>query len=83
MTSMTVEYLCGKLSRDADVGVRDIGRRCLEEYNDFTGLKYAGLAAQDEERVAAAARTARASDDLMRTRLLDEGAHMIRVILAR
>lgn len=81
MTGTTAVYLCGKLSHDSDKGVREIGRRCLREYSEFTGMKYARLTAWDEERVTAAARAARASHDLTRARLLDEGAHMIRAAL--
>jgi hypothetical protein len=81
MTGMTAVYLCGRLSRDADERVREIGRRCLREYSEFTGMKYARLTTRDEEWVAAAAHAAREKRDLARARLLDEGADMIRGIL--
>lgn len=82
MTSPTVVQLCGKLLRDSDAGVREIGKRCMREYDEFSGMRYAHLTTRDEERVLAAASVARKSDDVDRAVVLDAAAHMIRTALA-
>ena len=78
MASPALVYLCAKLAQDPNAGVREIGQRCMREFDEFAGMKYARLTAQDEARLVALAQTARASDDLERAELLDEAAEMIR-----
>jgi hypothetical protein len=70
--------LCGMLSRDADLRVRAIGRRCLNSYDSVAGLRYASLTNGEAEYMSAAAMTARASLDVYRAELLDRAATMIR-----
>ncbi len=82
MTIPQAVQLCVKLSRDRDAGVREISRRCLSAYSEFTGMKYARLTPQDEERMTLAAQVAGDGTDRGRARLLDDGVVMIRQLLA-
>lgn len=82
MSSPTMVQLCGKLLRDSDAGIREIGKRCMREYDEFSGMRYAHLTARDRDCVAAAARAARTSDDPERAGLLDAAELMISEALA-
>ncbi|MDQ6827812.1 MAG: hypothetical protein M3081_02990 [Gemmatimonadota bacterium] len=77
MTSPTIVQLFSKLSHDSDAEMRRIGQRCMRDYDEFSGMKYARLTALDEERVVAAAKAARAGDDRLRAGLLEAAASMI------
>ncbi|MEP6691658.1 MAG: hypothetical protein ABJD07_10900 [Gemmatimonadaceae bacterium] len=81
MTSPQVIQLCVKLSRDSDAGVREISRRCLSSYSEFTGMKYARLTSQDVERMTVAAQVAKGGADRGRARLLGDGVLMIQQLL--
>ncbi len=82
MSSPIVVQLCGKLLRDSDAGIREIGKRCMREYDEFSGMRYAHLTERDKQRVVAAATVARKSDDSERAGVLDAAAHMITEVLA-
>ncbi len=77
MTSPSIVQLFSKLSHDSDAEMRRIGQRCMREYDEFAGMKYARLTLHDEERVVAAAKAARASDDRLRAGLLEAAATQI------
>ncbi|MGI8496033.1 MAG: hypothetical protein ACR2OG_00380 [Gemmatimonadaceae bacterium] len=82
MTSPTMVQLCGKIARDSDEHVRSIGQRCLRDYDEFSGLKYARLTAGDEQLILSAALSAHASKDASRGDLLDELSLLIRATRA-
>jgi hypothetical protein len=81
MTSPIVVLLCDRLLHDTDVSVREIARRCLASYTEDDGMRFARLTSGDEARLAAAAKAARESDDLIRAALLDQGVKMVGVAL--
>jgi hypothetical protein len=78
MGSPALVYLFAKLAQDSNAGVREIGQRCMREFDEFAGVKYARLTAQDESRLAVAAQAAREDDDVTRAEVLEEGAEMVR-----
>jgi hypothetical protein len=82
MSSPSVAQLCVRLGDELEPGVREIGRRCLAAFTEFTGLRYARLTAADAERLSLAARQARALDEEERAALLEDGARMIHAELA-
>jgi hypothetical protein len=73
--------LCFKLAHDADADVKSIGRRCLRAYDEFVGLRYAGLTEHDVGQLAAAAQAARTHGDAVRAGLLDEALRVVRAVL--
>jgi hypothetical protein len=77
MASPKIIQLCGKLSHDSDPSVKEIGLRCLREWDEFFGMKYARLTTLDEERMTEAARDARDNHEIDRAELLDAGGQMI------
>lgn len=77
MSDATV-HLSRQMADDSDAAVRAIGKRCLREYDEFVGMRYAGLTALDSARVEAAATVARAGADESRAEMLDACAAMIR-----
>ncbi len=81
MSSSTVAQLCVRLGDETEPGVREIGRRCLAAFTEFTGLRYARLTTADAERLSLAAHRARALDEEDHAALLEEGARMIRAEL--
>jgi hypothetical protein len=78
MASPAKLYLCAKLAQDPNAGVREIGQRCMREFDEFAGMKYARLTAQDEAHLAGAALAAREGADATRADMLEEGAEMVR-----
>jgi hypothetical protein len=73
--------LCFRLSRDVDADVKAIGQQCLRAYDEFAGLRYAGLTPGDSRHLAAAAQAARANHDPERAKLLDEAVRVVRSYL--
>ena len=71
-------YVSRQLAADPNAVVREIGLRCLREYDEFAGMRYARLTAVDEERIAFAADVARAESDVTRAAMLEHGVQMIR-----
>ena len=78
MASPALVYLCARLAQDPNAGVREIGQRCMREFDEFAGMKYARLTGQDEACLARAAQAAREGDDVTRAEMLEEGAEMVR-----
>jgi hypothetical protein len=70
MSSAPVVLLCLKLSHDAEAPVREIARRCLASYDEFSGLRYAKLTATDETCLAASTLAAQVGTDTARASLL-------------
>ncbi|HEX5437373.1 MAG TPA: hypothetical protein VFW98_09435 [Gemmatimonadaceae bacterium] len=79
--ALLLTELCFRLSHDTDDHVRFIGQQCLRSYDEFAGLRYAGLTAFDASHLAAAARKARAHRDTTRAQLLDEAVRVVRGLL--
>ena len=73
--------LCFRLSHDVDAGVKIIGQQCLRAYDEFAGLRYAGLTPRDSRHLSAAAQAARANGESERARLLDEATRLVRSYL--
>ena len=80
MTTPLTE-LCFRLSHDVDAGVKHIGQQCLRAYDEFAGLRYAGLTPWDSRHLAAAAQAAHGKGDLERAELLDEAVRLVRSYL--
>ena len=78
MASPASIYLCAKLAQDSDAAVREIGQRCMREFDEFALMKYARLTGQDEACLARAARSAREGDEVTRAETLEAGAEMVR-----
>ena len=78
MASPALVYLSARLAQDPNAGVREIGQRCMREFDEFAGMKYARLTGQDESCLARAAQAAREGDDATRAEMLEEGAEMVR-----
>jgi hypothetical protein len=78
MASPALVYLCAKLAHDPNAGVREIGQRCMREFDEFALMKYARLTGQDEACLARAAQSAREGDEVTRAEMLEEGAEMVR-----
>ena len=78
MASQPLVYLCARLAQDPNAGVREIGQRCMREFDEFAGMKYARLTGHDEECLTRAAQAARARDDVTRAEMLEDGAEMVR-----
>ena len=78
MASPAVVHLCARLAQDPNAGVREIGQRCMREFDEFAGMKYARLTGQDEACLTRAAHAAREDHDVARAKLLEEGAEMVR-----
>jgi hypothetical protein len=76
--TMPLTELCFRLSHDVDARVQAIGRQCLRAYDEFAGLRYAGLTSRDSRHLEAAAKVARASHDRERSKLLDEALRLVR-----
>ncbi|HTR77171.1 MAG TPA: hypothetical protein VMH39_03645 [Gemmatimonadaceae bacterium] len=79
MASPPQVLLSSRLARDADAGVREIGRRCMAAYDEHAGMKYARLTSTDEAHMTAAVAAAKASRDAIRAAMLEEGLGMITV----
>jgi len=73
--------LCYKLSHDASPIVQGIGRQCLRTYDEFQGLRYAGLTNRDLGSLTDAAVDARAHEQTVRALLLDEAVIVVRALL--
>jgi hypothetical protein len=82
MAPAAIIQVSNRLAHDSDAGIREIGQRCMREYDEFAGMKYAHLTARDAALVTAAAQRARAGNDVARATLLDSALLMIRNALA-
>ena len=78
MASPTLVHLCARLAHDSDASVREIGQRCMREFDEFAGMKYARLTGLDEACLMRAAHAAREGDDVVRAKILEDGAEMVR-----
>jgi hypothetical protein len=81
MAPAPIVQVSSRLAHDSDAGIREIGQRCMREYDEFAGMKYAHLTARDAALVTAAAQRARAGNDDARATLLDSALLMIRSAL--
>ena len=78
---MPLTELCYRFSHDVDARVQAIGRQCLRAYDEFAGLRYAGLTSRDSRHLATAAQTAHAKGESERAKLLDEAVRLVRSYL--
>jgi len=77
MAPATIVQVSSRLANDSDAGIREIGKRCMREYDEFAGMKYAHLTARDAALVTAAAQRARAGDEHDRADMLDSALLLI------
>ena len=79
--TMPLTELCFRLSHDVDAGVKIIGQQCLRAYDEFAGLRYAGLTSRDSRHLATAAQAAHAKGESERAKLLEEAVRLVRSYL--
>ena len=79
MASQPLVYLCARLAQDLNARVREIGQRCMREFDEFAGMKYARLTGHDEACLTRAAEVAREGEDVTRAEMLEEGPEMVRL----